>query len=269
MLGFILPIKPKQHSKNWSLDNQLLERTVKSIFNQKDKNFKVVVVYTDMPEIDFTNENLYFRHYPYGDISIQQIRDWEDRKKWYEPVYAERMMDKGRKIMLGCKVAKELGCTYLMSVDSDDLVSEQLAGFVNSHNNDRKVAGWRFLNGYLYEDGSRIVIKNHQIWGINGSTHIIREDLVDDPDLDTNYNLFDYSLFEGHAYTLQRIIDFKKETLEFLPFYGVIYTVHKNNYSEIKNIISAFTPKQVIKKIVLGKLITSKIKSEFGLYPVK
>lgn len=269
MLGFILPIKPKIHSKNWSLDNQLLERSVKSIFNQKDKNFKVVVVYTDMPEIDFTNENLYFIHYPYGDISIQQIQDWDDRKKWYEPVYAERMMDKGRKIMLGCKVAKELGCTYLMSVDSDDLVSEQLSDFVNSHNNEGKVAGWRFLNGYLYEDGSRIVIKNHQIWGINGSTHIIRAGLVDEPDLETNYNLFDYSLFEGHAYTLQRIIDFKNENLEFLPFYGVIYTIHKNNYSEIKNIISALTPKQVIKKIVLGKFITGKIKSEFGLYAVK
>ena len=265
MLGFVLPIKPKQHSKNWNLDNQLLERTVKSIFNQKDENFKVVLVYSDMPEINFVHDDLHYEYYPFGDISINQIADWEDRKKWYEPVYAERMMDKSRKIILGCKVAKELGCKYLMAVDSDDLVSDRLSGFVNE-NQSKNIAGWRFLNGYMYEDGSKIILKNHQIWGINGSTHIIREDLVDIPNFETNYNLFDYSLFEGHAYTLQRLIDFKKETLQLLPFYGVVYMIHKNNYSEIKNIISALTPKQIIKKIVYGTFISSKIRGEFGIY---
>ena len=55
----------------------------------------------------------------------------DDRKKWYAPDYAERMIDKGRKITLGCQVAKELGCKYLMAVDSDDLISNQIAKFVN------------------------------------------------------------------------------------------------------------------------------------------
>ena len=267
MLGFIVPIKPKQHSRNWQLDNLLLERTVKSIFNQKNKNFKVVIVYNDLPEIKFTAPNLYFQQYHYGDFSIGQIEDWEDRKKWYAPAYAERMMDKGRKILLGCKLAKELGCTYLMSVDSDDLVSNRLAGFVFD-NHFKKSAGWRFVNGYMYEDGSMIVIKNHQIWGMNGSTHIIREDLVDVPDLETNFKLFDYSLFEGHAYTLQRIKDFYNETLETLPFYGVIYTIHKNNHSNVRDIISAPTLKQIVKKIIRGKLVTKKIREEFSLYNV-
>lgn len=265
MLGFVLPIKPKQHSKNWTLDNQLLERTVKSLFNQKDKNFKVVLVYSDLPEINFVHDNLYYEHYRFGDISIKQIGDWEDMKKWYKPVYGERMMDKSRKIILGCKIAKELGCNYLMAVDSDDLVSDRLAGYVNE-NQSKNIAGWRFLNGYMYEDGSKIILKNHEIWGINGSTHIIREDLVDIPDLETNYNLFDYSLFESHGYTLQRLIDYKKETLQLLPFYGVVYIIHKNNYSEIKNIISSLAPKQIIKKIVYGTFISSKIRNEFGIY---
>ena len=94
MLGFVIPIKPKKHSKNWNLENQLLERTVKSIFNQKDQNFRVVLVYSDLPEINFAHDNLHYEHYFFGDISINQIRDWADRKKWYKPVYAERMMDK-------------------------------------------------------------------------------------------------------------------------------------------------------------------------------
>jgi hypothetical protein len=242
-----------------------LERTIRSIFNQIDRNFKVVIVYNDSPEISFSDPALYYQHYPYGDFSVDQIEDWADRSKWYAPAYAERMMDKGRKIMLGCKLAKELGCTYLMAVDSDDMVSDKLAGFVDE-NQPKKLAGWRFVDGYLYEEGARIVIKNHQIWGINGSTHIIREDLVEVPDLETNRKLFDSSLFEGHAYALQRLIDFYKETLAFLPFYGVVYTIHKNNHSNIQSIISAFTPKQVLKKIVRGKLLNKQIRNEFGLY---
>lgn len=267
MLGFVIPIKPKHHSKNWNLDNTLLERTVRSVFNQKDKNFKVILVYNDLPEIKFTSKDLYYQHYPFGDFTISQIEDWDGRKKWYAPVYAERMMDKGRKIMLGCKLAKELGCTYLMAVDSDDLVSNKLAGFV-FENQLKRTAGWRFVNGYMYEEGSRIIIKNHQIWGINGSTHIIREDLVVVPDLQTNFKLFDYSLFEGHAYTLQRIKDFHREKLDFLPFYGVIYTIHKNNYSNVKEIITSIMLKHMIKKIVYGKLVTNNIRREFGLYNI-
>lgn len=88
------------------------------------------------------------------------------------------------------------------------------------------------------------------------------------PDLQTNFKLFDYSLFEGHAYTLQRIKDFYGEKLDFLPFYGVIYTVHKNNYSNVKEIITSKMLKLIIKKIVYGKLVTNNIRSEFGLYNI-
>ena len=267
MLGFIVPIKPKKHSTNWDSDNLLLERTIRSICRQTSGYFIAVIVYSDLPEVNFSDNNVHFVHYPYGDIAISEIDDWEDRKKWYTPAYAERMMDKGRKIMLGCKLAKELGCTYLMAVDSDDLVSERLAKFVLENAN-RSSAGWRFSKGYMYEEGSKIVVKNHQIWGINGSTHIIRTSLVVVPDLKTNYNLFDYSLFEGHAYTMQRLIDHYKETLESLPFFGVIYIIHNNNHSKVKEIVSTITIKHIIKKLVFGKFVNDKIRKEFGLYNI-
>jgi hypothetical protein len=267
MLGFIVPIKPKKHSRDWHQDNLLLERSVRSICNQTSRDFRVILVYSDMPEITFTDTNLHYVHYPFGDFTVNEIHDWQDRSKWYAAPYAERMMDKGRKIMLGCKLAKELGCTYLMSVDSDDLVSEKLTAFVAENGNVRK-PGWRILKGYIYEEGSKIVVKNPKIWGINGSTHIIREDLVKVPDLNTNFNLFDCSLFEGHAYTLQRLIDYYNERLEFLPFYGVIYVIHNNNYSKVKEIVTSLTIKHIVKKIVFGKFITSDIRKEFGLYSI-
>jgi len=268
MLGFIVPVKPKRYSKNWDLDNLILERTVRSICNQDLQHFKLIIVYTDMPEINFKSENLHYLHFPYSEISVNEIEDWEDRKQWYAPVYAERMMDKSRKIMLGCQLAKSLNCRYLMAVDSDDLVSSKLNSFINNYG-DKNCAGWRITNGYVYEENSRIAVKNKQIWAMNGSTHIIRADLVKIPDFNSNFKLFDYSLFESHTYTYQRLIDFHKEKLESVPFYAVVYLVHANNYSKVKEIITANSIKLLVKKILFGKYVTKKLREEFGLYPLK
>lgn len=268
MLGFIVPIKPRQYSKNWQLDNQVLERTAKAVCNQDSNDFKLIIVYTDKPEINYGHEHLHYVHFPYEEVSVKEITDWEERKQWYSPVFAERMMDKSRKIMLGCEMAKTLGCTYLMGVDSDDLISNRLVSFVNCYAG-KNVAGWRITKGYVYEENAYVAIKNKNIWQMNGSTHIIRADLVRIPDFTINFNLFDYSLFQSHVYTYQRLIDFEKEKLEEVPFYGVIYLIHNNNYSEVKDIISANSLKLFIKKMLFGKWITPKLREEFGLYSLK
>lgn len=268
MLGFIIPVKPRRYSKNWQLDNLVLERTLRSICNQDSELFRTIVVYTDKPLIHYEHENLHYVHFPYEEVTVCRITDWEERKKWYSPVFAERMMDKSRKIILGCQMAKSLGCTYLMGVDSDDLVSSKLASFVSSYSQ-QDLPGWRITKGFVYEEYASLAVKNKNIWQMNGSTHIIRADLVKIPDFNTNFNLFDYSLFQSHVYTYQRLIDFEKEKLEEVPFYGVIYLIHNNNYSEVKNIISANSLKLWLKKALFGKLITKNLRKEFGLYALK
>ena len=227
-----------------------------------------MLVYNDKPDINFQHENLHYLNFPYQEVTVAEITDWEDRKQWYSPVFAERMMDKSRKITLGCEMAKSLGCTYLMGVDSDDLVSWKLASFVSSYSG-QDLPGWRIMKGFVYEENASIAVKNKNIWQMNGSTHIIRADLVKIPDFKSNFNLFDYSLFQSHVYTYQRLVDFEKEKLEEVPFYGVIYLIHNNNYSEVKNIISANSLKLLLKKLLFGKLVTKKLREEFGLYRLK
>jgi hypothetical protein len=267
MLGFIVPVKPRQYSGDWALNNLLLERTARSLCNQDAPDFKLFIVYTDKPEINYKHENIYYLHFPYPEVAVNEITDFDELKKWYTPVFAERMMDKARKIIFGCEMAKSMQCNYLMGVDSDDLVSSKICSFVNNSSKDNP-PGWRINKGYVYEENSSIAIKNKQIWGMNGSTHIIREDLINIPDFSTDFNLFHYTLFQSHSYTYQRLIDYQQVTLGAVPFYGVIYVIHSNNYSAVKEIISANSIKLLIKKVVQGKWINSKLKSEFGLYPI-
>ncbi|HEY5464311.1 MAG TPA: hypothetical protein VIJ95_13705 [Hanamia sp.] len=264
MIGFIVPVKPKGVSKDWTYDNLLLERTAKSICAQTDQAFRLVIVYNDFPQINFAHPNIIFVHYPFSPVRVNDIEDLDYVLKYYSEEYAEKMMDKGKKIHYGCKIALEAGCKYMMGIDSDDLISNKIAAFVNKNSRANK-AGWRIKKGFIYEEGSRILIKQHNIQNINGGTHIIRYDLITIPDFSTNL-FWNYNLFEAHGYTYYRIRDFHHELLDDYPYPGLIYIVHKNNYSNILKLTKAVTFKNIVKKIVRGKLISANIRKEFNLY---
>lgn len=262
MIGFIVPFKPKTVSRNWELDSRLLERTLKSICNQSNESFKVILVFNDRPDIDFTHPNLIFLHYPFAPAFSDEIEDQEYVFKYYSKEYAEKMLDKGKKTFYGCNKAIEIGCDYLMGVDSDDLISNQIAEFVNNRVNTR-VAGWRIKKGFICEENSSILIKSFAIQNINGSTHIIRKDLIKIPDFNTNI-YWNYNLFEAHGYTYERIREFHKETLADYPSFGVIYMIHQNNTSDIRLFTQKISLKNFIKKLVRGKRLNNQIRHEFN-----
>ena len=110
MLGFVVPVKPKAVSKDWEYEMKLLERTARSICGQNCDQFKLVIVYNDMPEIKFQHKNIIYLYYPYPPVAVNEIEDYESYViKYYNRIYAERMMDKGKKIHYGCKRAIEAG----------------------------------------------------------------------------------------------------------------------------------------------------------------
>ena len=265
MIGFVVPITPKKYSKDWHLANLMLERTARSICGQTSANFKLIIIYSDKPEINFLNDHIHYIPYLDPEITVSQIEDFDFMSQWFTVEFAERMMDKSRKITVGCNLAKELGCNYLMAIDSDDMISNKIAEYVNEKAGS-KCAGWRISNGYLYNEGSNLMVKNNQIWAMNGSTHIIRADLVPNPDFKRDFKLISYNLFQQHAYTYQRIIDFNSEKLSELPFAGTVYLIHHNNYSQVNKIVSANRIKQFVKLLRHGRFLTNEIKKEFGIY---
>ncbi len=264
MIGFVVPVKPKNISKDWAYDNLLLERTAKSICAQTDQRFKLMIVYNDFPEINFSHPNILFIHFPFPSVAFDEIEDLDYVLKYYSKEYAEKMMDKGKKIHYGCKMGIEAGCQYLMGIDSDDLISNKLAAFVND-NCGKNGAGWRIKKGFIYKEDSKILIKKYDIQNINGGTHIIRKDLITIPDFTANI-FWNYNLFEAHGYTYSRIKDFHQEILSDYPFFGIIYIIHKNNYSNILQLTNARPFKNFIKKIIKGKFLSGEIRKEFNLY---
>ncbi|MFD2515653.1 hypothetical protein ACFSRY_17395 [Pontibacter locisalis] len=264
MLAFVVPIKPKINSNDWEKDNQLLSRTLKSICNQTDNNFIAYVIYHEKPVVEFEHPNIRYIFFPFEYTLSEDIEDLEDYAlKYYGRQYAEYMFDKSKKITYGCKNAIDDGCKYIMAIDSDDLISNKIAEFINS--SDTKCPGWVVERGYIYLEGSNFLIKSNNLHGINGSTHIIKSDLVPVPDLQVN-KLKHFNFFEAHGYLRQRIIDLYNLHLQVLPFYGTVYTIHKNNTSAISDIINRFQLKTYLKYILKGKLVDKAVREQFNLY---
>lgn len=126
MLTFIVPIKSERVSGDWLEFCKLVERTFKSICNQTDQNFKLVAVCHEIPQIDFSHKNI---HYLKVDFEPPIKKDGESD----DSINKRRELDKGKKLKLGAKYSKEKFDTdYVMTVDSDDYVSNRIVAYVNS-----------------------------------------------------------------------------------------------------------------------------------------
>lgn len=100
------------------------------------------------------------------------------------PLIASDMYaDKGAKLAVGAAVATRSGADYIMFVDSDDYISRRLAALVADTTGE---PGWYSDTGYFHVRHARTVTPVAQDFHQrNGSTHILRTDLVGVPaDLD-------------------------------------------------------------------------------------
>lgn len=113
-----------------------------------------------------------------------------------------------------------------------------------------------------------MVTEKKDIDNINGTTHVIREDIIPMPDMKSK-TFFDFSFFEAHGYLGQRLQRAKGVQLHPLPFFGVIYTVHKNNTSSISEILSFTKLRTVLKYLLCGRRLTRSIRDEFNVINLK
>ncbi len=112
---FSIPVRAKAVSRNWERVCHLLACTLDSILNQSDPNFSVVLACHDVPE-------------------LPQLRDPRVTVLQTDTVLPcdlrEQMRDKHIKTRLGLAHLHQLGGGWIMQVDADDLVSNQLVARV-------------------------------------------------------------------------------------------------------------------------------------------
>src|SRR5690606_18688753 len=139
-------------------------------------------------------------------------------------------LDKGRRILAGMIDA---GATdYLMVSDDDDLISNELTGFVSKH---RGQNGWVFRNGYIWSPGSRLLYRHPDFSMVCGTSHIVRTDLFELPQsFEEASEEYIKSMLGSHIFITKHLVQ-KGTPLVPLPFVGAIYrTGHVSAHSRSK-----------------------------------
>jgi hypothetical protein len=170
MVGFLVPVKSKQLASDWSLFSKLVERSLKSISGQKDRDFQIVVACHELPENTFEHPQI---HYVQVDFEPPKVtnQDWELDRQLKEG-------DKARKILSAYEYAnKRFDIDYFMVVDSDDCIHNGITKYVNARK-DQDIPGWVVDKGYFYREGNKLAWKIRSNFNVRcGSCIIIRKDL--------------------------------------------------------------------------------------------
>ena len=266
MLAFVIPFKSKARSKDWSFDGALLKRTILSVLHQTNANFKCYVVYSDLPEHRVQHDKVVWIQFPFPFLESHEIEDEERCAVRYGlGKFLPNFYDQGKKIMYGCAEAKKDQCAYIMSLDADDLVSNQLVEYVDQHSPSGG-CGWYVDKGYMYAEKASYVLKVPKDMNyLCASVNIIRSDLVPQPDINKK-TYQDFQFFSSHAYMPDGIKDNYNETLQKIPFYSTTYVLHNGNFFTDSSHITKLSLRNLAKRIIRGKLLTKKLRQEFGIY---
>ena len=240
MIYFGIPLRSKAASKNWDNVTRFFNRTLWSVYNQTDPNFKIIVACHDKPAL--------FHQYDER-VEFIIVNNPIPTNK------TEMMWDKGWKVHTIAMRVRELGGGFTMLVDADDLQSNRIAEYVNSH---PEANGFVAHNGYYWHVGNDYIKKGHKF--PNGSSTIVKYSVDDLPasyydHQCTNNNGNPHIIRKKHG-DIPKICGELGRPLRALPFCASVYVRETgDNHSLINKEESIF---RVIEQKLMPKLHFSK-----------
>ena len=259
MLYFLIPFKSQSVSSDWGKVCKQLAQTLESICNQTDDNYKVLVICHDLPELRSTYKKVRFCQVQFPPPSLPV-----DSKDGFS--IDDLHADKGRKMIYGLSIARDEKADFIMFVDADDLVNRHISAFVKTEKNPN---GWVCDRGYRMDESCSWLLYprnkfNHEC----GTSHILRTKFAPFPDApDYTLGLDDYYIrrYVVHAYVADNLSNLG-HPLSSLPFFGAIYLFNDQSIYSSKIRQSDSLLRKFIRVLVKGRVVTKKIKLDFGLF---
>jgi hypothetical protein len=249
MLVFIVPLQSPRASSKWEVVSALCERTLRSICGQTCGDFRVFLVCNEAPKMNFTHEALTII---------------EDEFAIPERNTAARMYDKHEKLKRGLIAARSHAPCHIMYVDADDCVSRTLAAWCLKNSNH---PGWYIPDGYVHTAGSRWLYRYPDFDQICGTAAIVRCETADFPqsmkDEKRNFFMVDCGHFE-----FRNPVRAGGRMLEPLPFPGAVYMTATGENDSGITMRNWRGPRMILRKMMNSRLLTRKLRAEFGIYEV-
>jgi hypothetical protein len=268
IVTFIIPFASRAYAKDWNLACIHLKQTVRSLLNSEDSRLAIVVVGNDHPGKSFpSDDRVHFITTPVCG-PVGKLRDT-----------AAMVKDQISKMEIGWEYAKKhLPSRYVMRIDSDDLLSRNVVGFLATQNR----PAYRISDGWIWNDGERIFIEETEKFDLLcGSSNIFRFDIAEKkfdlreicfpiPEYMTKFSSdLNFSLISNrfHQYAGDAMALLKMEISQ-VPFKAAVYRVGNVN-SEMQRMIKFHSWRQFLGRIRRLRLITESLRSEFALYPTQ
>ncbi len=165
---FLIPIASPQVVKDWPLACGYLQRTLGSIFNSTNGDFRVVVAGHEPPDFPLPPDER-FKYLPVS----YPVPSPSNQISWVAPV-----RDKMLKLAAAWDYAKATSTPrYVMKVDWDDLISSRLVEWLARA---KDAAGYRIKHGWIWRPSPRAFIQCTETFDrMCGSCLIIRRDMAD------------------------------------------------------------------------------------------
>lgn len=275
MIGFVIPLKSAQVSNSWEHVSRLLNRTLQSICNQTDENFKVIVACHEYPSdrCDVSHPNIEFIQVKFpAPAPIGNLNEEEAFNDLVQGKLREKMrLDRQRKTWTGLNYLKKYSPTHVMVVDADDCISKNIASYVSQYPDKN---GWYIERGYEYADQSNRIYLRSNFYQRCGTSHILKFDLMS-PEMGEFSEVTSNHLRHQN---FRKNFDDRGFHLECLPFEGAVYVVDnqenitaqkKYALKREKNFASrTLLSLRSVGKSFLSKPPTKSIIEDFGLYSV-
>jgi hypothetical protein len=211
MICFLIPLRSEKSSSNWDLTVKLLNNTLKSVFNQTEPQFRVMIACHEIPTLAVSYD---------ARLEIIQVN--------YPPPeqVKDHLTDKYYKKRILVRRAQEHGGKYIMFVDADDYISNRLVNWVKNHDHP---SGWFIETGYEYDASSnnlRITPKFNNICGTSAILNI--SVLIGSVETGfTEYERVNKYLFDYGHNEWNRILKERKEhSLGVIPYRAAVYIMN-------------------------------------------
>jgi hypothetical protein len=231
MLTFVVPIRHPANATNWSESMRRLQQTLRSVAAQRHPAWRAVVVANDGADLPPLPDGVGVVRVGFAPNPRHDRRSADQ-----ETVYDAFRLDKGRRVLAG--MLRAPGATHFMILDDDDLVSERLAGFVAAH---ADANGWFLQEGYVWEDGGRVVYRHPRFSRLCGSSHIVRADLYRLPSRMEEADEGWIKRTLGSHRFIHEDLERAGTPLAPLPFPGAVYRIgHSGAHSQSGGLLRTF-----------------------------
>jgi hypothetical protein len=242
---FLIPLPHPRSCRSYARMTALLEHTLRSVCNQEDGLFHVIVICHERPPVAFDHPNLTFLCVDFAPLPAPGVPGFRtEAGDGIQMRFSDKRIrtDKGCKFVLGLQHARALDPTHVMFVDCDDFISSRVSAFVRRH---RGAHGWFLKEGYLYSHGSsqmalmgnfnrkcgsgEILPFQPLVWPKQVPVHASKEEILATVD-----NSFLEHVLGGHRHAPAYFAG-RGMPLEPLGFRGAVWHVnHGENYSGMR-----------------------------------